>query len=760
MEGEAKIESKVEQASSKSAATSVLNTTEESTLTTLKQNNEDTSMYLNRIPDDTTMFNVEEEASTAVVMGKSMKPKKNAEAPKNILPQKRKSDQMESNDKTQKIVKMKESSSKTNSELKKSLKDETLPGPTKIEDSLSFVKICVAAPLVNNHRLAIIGQNSSLGGWKEPKGNFEQLLQINQDIYIFQGTLSVHSDLKSSFKFVHFNKANNNIIYEGDGKGDNRTDELFIGSMNFFIFKPQPKSFFEKLKDQLSILQTSETKKKIAVEFFAILFDHVILNAVPDWNAAYKFVSDGLNKIKRAVGNLDGFLQFTSQQCQHLELELNFDKLLLLIVAASKIDIQYSENMRNIIQKNTKSFCHYLHNLKSLKHHSYGFATVLENLAQHAGPEFWWILFWNDRPEEKLQVFDKRKVSESTLKTLQEMPEVLLSNDGVASRVVEYLVRWNNIDELYCNLRPIFAVNATYQQLLDTILPKKLVMHKTSISDIAKILSSDYLKKAYNDSQPTNLFSKEPLYTNGDLFNNSIKIIFDRKLSDVVRLATQVPAYLLPIVKPVVENIVTVKINPTLNFSKEDYRYFSQLNGDQLDDYPQTKKLIEEKLMKMTREHVKSGSFQSIPSLRLTLLVLTERMDVPLLDRPEVVDLQKIIHNLPQKFFQNLHSVIKLPGDSVENTLRAYREGTTKETVKRLENHFYQLDEILEKLQSRCIPLNQLTSLEVCLLFFCLFYLIIIFERFYLFNLFSGPTGSRLSEEYRLHRQPTSRVFS
>lgn len=76
---------------------------------------------------------------------------------------------------------------------------------------------------------------------------------------------------------------------------------------------------------------------------------------------------------------------------------------------------------------------------------------MLENLAQHADPDFWWILFRINRHEEKLKTFGHVRVFESTLKTLREIPEVLLNNEAVAARVVDYLIRWNDIDELYCN---------------------------------------------------------------------------------------------------------------------------------------------------------------------------------------------------------------------------------------------------------------------------------------------------------------------
>jgi hypothetical protein len=184
--------------------------------------------------------------------------------------------------------------------------------------------------------------------------------------------------------------------------------------------------------------------------------------------------------------------------------------------------------------------------------------------------------------------------------------------------------------------------------------------------------------------------------------------------SDVARLANSTPDYLLPFVGPIVET----KLKTLSNFSR--YRYFAQQEDIKFVNFPQSKQGIE---AMFSVDLVKSGSFQDVASLKLVLLVLTESEgSIPFLKRPKIVDLKEAMSSLPLKFFQNLHSVVEKPGISVDKTLKPYRNGSTRSVVVQLENHFDQLDKILNKIQSRKVPLIKLASLNVssscCLLIF------------------------------------------
>jgi len=444
-----------------------------------------------------------------------------------------------------------------------------------------------------------------------------------------------------------------------------------------------------------------------------------------DWDAAFEFVDDTFRKIKQAVGNdisSFGFRQLLNEWLQDKVLQVNFDKLYLLLICACNTGV-YLPKLKEVLGSASKKFSLYLINFQNVRRKRQDFIGVLERIAMLAGRDYWWILFRSgelyNRQYELLRKLDHREVSESILKTLQENPGILLDPQESAARVVNYLIRWNEIDELYCNLYPIFAQNVSFQHILDPLLLRHLLICKTGVNDLKKILRSNFLHKLCKSlplEETTDLSTHQEAII---LFNEAITTIFKQKLVDVIRLACWTPGYLLPFVVPVVEAIVIQQLKMSSNFTLEEYRYFAKLEDIGFDNFPQTKQQIEIRLLKMTKDHVKSGSFQDVPSLKLILLGLAERKGIPFLERPKVADLQKAISRLPRQFFNNLHTVLKNHGISADNTLKPYRKGTTKSIVELLENHFDQLDEILKKIQNRQVPLIELSSLHVsCFLFF------------------------------------------
>uniref|UniRef100_A0A0P4YE06 AAA+ ATPase domain-containing protein n=2 Tax=Daphnia magna TaxID=35525 RepID=A0A0P4YE06_9CRUS len=609
--------------------------------------------------------------------------------------------------------------------------------------------VFIAAPLVKNHDLAIVGEDQHLGKWKQPKGKFERFVQIGTDLYIFKGIVPVPSGDKPNFKFVHVNDADNKIEYEGEGTWDNRTEELLPGSWNFFVFKPKPKSMVAKFWEGLrALLHKSETKEKIAYNFFRTVFDHTLEIILPDWDSAMEFISECLVKVRQAIGtqSSEGFHQFLNKWFENPELQVNFDQLFLLIVGACKMEV-YSTKMKQILELNSKEFSLYLHNFGSVKRKRQDLQTILERIAFYAGRDFWWILFRITRHSEAVRKFKPQEVSESILKTLQEIPEVLLENPDSRNRVVDHLVRWTEIDEIYFNLLPVFEKNANYQKILESLLLQRLFALKTSVEDVMKILRSEFMKMAYqnisvpsrgspetknNNSNITDLLTSanlaqaassnsvayESSHLNRSLsqerllFEEAIRTVFNRKLSDAAKVACCIPDYMLPIATPIVENVVFQKLKTYSNFSRDDYRYFGQLDDNCFKNFPQAKEKISAKLLKMTVDHVKSGSFQDIPTTKLIMLGLAEKKDIPFLERAKVMDLQKAMSRLPRKFFNNLHATVKKSGTSVEKTLKPYRKGATKAIVEQLENHFDLLEEILNRVRNRRVPLIELASLQ------------------------------------------------
>ena len=374
----------------------------------------------------------------------------------------------------------------------------------------------------------------------------------------------------------------------------------------------------------------------------------------------------------------------------------------------------YSPKLKEVLLLKSKEFSVFLHNfITNVKFKRQDFNPILESVAIRAGGQFCWILFRINRHSENIKRYQHKEMFQSIFKILEESPEVLLDNPESASRVVDYIVQWNDIDELYYHLRPFMTTNSNYKQLFDRLLLQHLLIHKTRMDDLRRILRSDFMKDAHQTFLP-----KESDDTDGEekekiLFNESIKSIFNQPISSVVKLACCTPIYMLPVVVPIVEEIVCQKLKAISNFSKEDYRYFAELDESSLKNFPETKQQIESQVLTMAAKHVKLGFFQDVPSVKLILLGLAQREDLSLLERPKVTDLQNAMGKMPRKFFQNLHSVLKKPGTCVDKVLKPFRKGETKDIVEKLENHFDQLDEILNQIQNRSVPLIDFAILQV-----------------------------------------------
>lgn len=158
----------------------------------------------------------------------------------------------------------------------------------KMQESPLTATVFIAAPLVKNHDLKIIGQNKHLGEWEKPQGEFEIILQISTDIFIFKGTVPIPALPGSKFKFVHVNINDQNKEYEGRGPCDNREEELLPDSWNFFVFKRKRESIVgmwywlsPTTLCPTTFLHKSETKRRIASDFCGILFNHTVSNILP-----------------------------------------------------------------------------------------------------------------------------------------------------------------------------------------------------------------------------------------------------------------------------------------------------------------------------------------------------------------------------------------------------------------------------------------------------------------------------------------------
>ncbi len=425
-------------------------------------------------------------------------------------------------------------------------------------------------------------------------------------------------------------------------------------------------------------------------------------------------MDNGLEKIRRTLGSrdgnvlTDGFKHFFDQWIKEPELQINCDRLFLLIVGACKLKV-YSEEMRAANKKmETKEFSLYLHLFSHLKRKQEDLLAVFEFIAKHGGSNFWWIFFRINRHLEELANRRSSEVSQSLMKTLHEIPEVLLDDKERASRVVDYLVRYwkDSVDALYNNLGTILTENVNYQPLLDSLLLHHLVRYKSTASSKI-IMCSKFMEKVF---QSTAISKNE--------FDESVKIIFNNKeFLDVIKLALDAPDYMLPVVTPIVESNVSQKLEKITTFTKEEINFFSShLEKKRFDYFPKAKQKIEHKLLNAAIDSVKLGNFRDVKSVKRILLALAKNpreMKIPFLTCPEIVELKNAVASLPQRFFQNLHAALIQHGDSVDDTLKSYCKGDTKIIARQLENHYKQLNELIGRIRNRQIPLNEFPVLKV-----------------------------------------------
>lgn len=436
-----------------------------------------------------------------------------------------------------------------------------------------------------------------------------------------------------------------------------------------------------------------------------------------DWNRAFETLDDCLRKVQRATGSCssEAFCHFVDTWLEKTELLNGFDQLFLVVIGACKMEV-FSSKLKEVLKIKSKDFSLYLHNFTNLNRRSQDLDGILGHIAIQAGPDFWWIFFCINRMAEVSRRLKDHELSKAIEKTLEDMPKVLLENPENATRVVDYLIRRNDIDDLYRLLHPAFAQNANCQLYLNSFLLQRILMHATDIDGSKRILCSNFLKQLYQSisaGETTDL--DESGENDATVFRNAIKTIFSgRNVSDAVRLAFgYTPDYLLPVVSPIVERIIPKKLESISEFSKEDYCYFAKVEENSCDNFRECKQLIKAKLLKTAKKSVKLGSFDDVPSLRLILLALAEIECIPYLERAKLVDLQQVIRKSPQKFFQNLDSVLKKHGTCIDKTLKPFRKGETRFIVEKLENHFDLLEEILRQLSSRRVQLIDLDSLQV-----------------------------------------------
>ncbi len=558
--------------------------------------------------------------------------------------------------------------------------------------------IYLAAP--TGKRLAIVGLN---GDWATHQGSFELIQEMDSGFGIFMGTIPIPS-YNSPFKFVQL-ESDGTMKYEGENPSDNRNDELLPDAMYFFVFQPRKDGFLKKAGKAIAEafgMGKPEIRQKILAEFIKLAFNRALKEASFDWDATIDIMRDCLKKLNRLKCKelLDCFRKFVVDCLQRPEFQGNFDPLLLLIIGSYLTGSTFPDVLKEFLLIYAVPFSLYLYHFKDLKRNNDIFANALETLAAMGGPNYYWIYFHIDR-SKKIIKENPKGVREALIQTMRDIPVVFFSKQETITGVIFYLLRFNDIDDIYDRLFTFLQDKPDYKRMINGLFFKALLERKRTVDEATRIICSKFLIEVET-------------FKSAD--DGSLKvffeILFDRELSDVVKLANNSPDHLIRFVKPVVQTTILKKMEGLTQFKYDDYHYFAQLDTSKQVHFRQAFRMIDEVCIRMSKEHVRSGDFQNVPCLKLILRSLAE-MDpsVPFLERPSLVDLQNAVNKMPRRFFQNLHTVLKsttLP----DKNLKAHRKGETKNTVERIEGHLDVMEDIVVKIKNRRIALNEITCLD------------------------------------------------
>ena len=392
-----------------------------------------------------------------------------------------------------------------------------------------------------------------------------------------------------------------------------------------------------------------------------------------------------LQKIGKVKGGnvSDEFRQFLNQRLKQTELAVNFDHLFLLIIGAFNYGI-FSKNLHDFIEPKNKEFSLYLHRFnKTSPATKQLFMDVLEQIAINGGTNFWWILFRINRlPSERWRKVEPKEISTALMETVFSIPEVLLSDNACTSRLLDFLLKHNDLDWIASRLFHALENDPPCWTTVENFLIAKVLAYKSSMDDLVIVLKSDFVKTFYERTFQSVSNGAPPSQQEGNFKLFIFQIYNKKNLLDTMQLACNTPQHLLPIVVPIVEDLVAQKSGSLSTLSLLDYQNFAFLDDSQLKNFPAAKQRIDASILKMTDGIVKSGNLNDIRNIKLLLLGLTRKEDLSLLSRSSCIDLQKAISKVPTKFFQYLHSILNSNSNKI---LKQHRKGETKNIVERLE---------------------------------------------------------------------------
>ena len=434
-----------------------------------------------------------------------------------------------------------------------------------VENSPTTATVFLAAPHGKN-KLAFVGR---CVGWENPSGQFDLISEIEPGYAIFKGTIPVPRQPYSPFKFVQINN-NAKIEYEGNGPQDNRCVELLPDSTNFFIFNAT-KTWLQKTSDAVGALLglgKKETQAKIVGHFLNIIFENALDSiSKTGWDDALDCLEDGLGKISRLPCDniINSSQQFLVDRLKVPELQDNFDHIFLMLVGAAKLP-SIPAAMKEFLKSRSVPFSNYLvqNRFRKLKRNQDRIKQVSYGLVINVGAPYYWIAFRRDCLELLPRTAHPQQVVDAVIETMVAQPELLLSDEATANRVLNYMARIGNVDDIYARLGPVLEKNPDHRKMMDKILLLSLLDLVKNVSVFVTILQSEFIQQvneSYCKMESNHPDDQEKENDSlGSVLKDCLSALFNRCIiSGVVHVARSTPSHLLVTVVPIVEECAAKK---------------------------------------------------------------------------------------------------------------------------------------------------------------------------------------------------------
>ena len=436
-------------------------------------------------------------------------------------------------------------------------------------------------------KLAITGDDQRWGNWKLGCGDFEEVDEIADDLWLFKGTIPVPSRQGIPFKFILENHSGGRI-YEGDNEKDNRHDTLIPGVWDFFIFKRTSnksllKTVFNFARDRLTS-SNKDASRLIIAKFLASLLNHAVKEKT-NLDDAVDFLDHCVNRIVNVAQNVlkfnnsqvkTCFEKMADERLQHVDNSPNkYEHFLHLMVSAWTIGT-YSEKMKAFVLENAVKFSRYLQSVISKlmlpfchRDRTKLFA-IFSSLASVAAKEYCWILVHTDSSHTFSSMATYLQIQPKDLTTaltraLSKIPDILRSDYVVSMRFFEILLDGNSINDFYDMLLSIKEAQAGERRNIFRRARQAILSRCQSVERANEVIQSTFL-------------NAETWRNNSDYCNELLVELLNRQPAvEVLKLIVQSPSHLLQLAAEKIDGLVMRKFSHPFKVDQTVYKIFADL---------------------------------------------------------------------------------------------------------------------------------------------------------------------------------------